>query len=96
MGRYYVKNQTVLANCGTKDEPVWIPGVVIELTFDQYRPYQVRLESKSDGRNTWYFPTSLIIDDNRRNRRNKGVALRSQPNHSLQTDLADEAAELEC
>lgn len=75
MGRYYVKGQEVLANCGTKDEPDWIPGIVIELTFCQYRPYQVRLEKESAGKNVWYFPAGLIIDDNRRNRKNKGVSI---------------------
>jgi hypothetical protein len=73
MGRYYVKNQPVLASCGTKDEPDWIPGTVTDLTFCQYRPYRVTLERESDGKMAWNFPASLIIDDNRRNRRNKGV-----------------------
>lgn len=77
MGRYYVKDQEILANCGTRDEPDWIPGVVIELIFDQCRPYQVKLEQASDGNDTWYFPPFCIIDDNRRNRRNKDVPVKS-------------------
>jgi len=78
MGRYYVKNQAVLANCGTRDEPDWIPGIVIELTFDQYRPYRVKLEQESDDKDTWYFPSLFVIDDNRRNRRNKNVPQESR------------------
>lgn len=49
MGRYYVKDQHVLANCGTREEPEWIPGIVEELTFSQYRPYGIRLERESWG-----------------------------------------------
>lgn len=75
--RYYVKDQKVLANCGTRDEPDWIPGKVIEtadrLLVGNSHPYRVRLERESDGKDTWCFPASFIIADNRRNRRNKGL-----------------------
>ena len=73
MSRYYVKGQEILANCGTREKPDWIPGVVTELLFSQYQPYEVKLERKSDGEDTWYFSAFLIIDDNRRNRKNKGL-----------------------
>ena len=79
MGRYYVKDQEILANCGTRDVPDWISGIVIELTFDQHRPYQVRLERASDGDDTWYFPPSCIIDDNPQNRRNKSISAKLTP-----------------
>ena len=70
--RYYVKDQPVLANCGDRHDPDWIPGVVINVDFS-HRPYQIELERPSDGQTIWYFAASLVIDDNKRNRRRKGL-----------------------
>lgn len=72
--RYYVKGQTILANCGTKDAPNWMPGTITDTIISQYYPYEVELEQECDGNKIWYFPASCIVDDNRRNRRNKGLA----------------------
>lgn len=70
--RVYVKDQRVLANCGTKDAPDWIPGVVIER--DDFgrggnRPCLVKLDRPSDGSDQWYFPDNSLVQDNARNRR---------------------------
>jgi len=67
--RYYAKGQNVLANCGTKEEPEWIPGVVLSSHCGYGRPYQIKLEQENDGLDTWYFPTNLVINDTRRNRK---------------------------
>lgn len=70
--RVYVKGQRVLANCGTKDKPDWIPGVVVEREdFGRggNRPCRVKLDVPSDDRDEWYFPDNSLVQDNSRNRR---------------------------
>ena len=72
--RFYVKGQQVIANCGTKEEPEWIPGIVLEVYPYAARPYEIKLEQPSEGARTWYFGPYYVIDDNPRNRHRKGLA----------------------
>lgn len=72
-GRYYNIDQRVLANCGTRKEPEWIPGIVIDIEKTHgavTRPYQIRLERMSDGRTVWWFPPGMVAKDTPANRRN--------------------------
>lgn len=75
--RYYTAGQFVLANCGTRQEPEWIPGRVIEvypLYYDGItHPYRIELERESDGKTTWNFPPSFVMADTPRNRRRHGI-----------------------
>ena len=69
----YVIGERVLANCGTRKQPDWIPGLVIDRQISQYQPVMVRLDEESDGETEWNFPDSYLIADNKRNRKRKGL-----------------------
>jgi hypothetical protein len=52
----------------------YAPGVVTDYVMAPGgRPYEVTLDKKSDGLRIWYFGTLHVVDDNRRNRRNRIV-----------------------
>lgn len=70
---YYDIGQKVLA-CVSVDK--WAPG---EVTGKQSgrgeRPYEVTLDGPDEGKRVWYFNTRSVIEDNTRNRRNKGLPI---------------------
>lgn len=76
--RYYPKDTKVLANCGTRKEPEWIPGIVLERLFNlrsgEDRHYVELERNDSDGKNKYWFSLSYLMEDNPRNRKRKGVA----------------------
>ena len=73
--RYYDDGERVLANCGSRTEPRWQPGLVLEREGAPYSrdSVLVRLDREDDGRQEWYFTDLLLIRDNARNRRAKGL-----------------------
>ena len=75
--RVYAVGENVLANCGTKKQPDWIPGIVISREIGQ-KPCYVKLTRPSDGSDEWFFPDSFLIQDVKRNRRKHGIAEREE------------------
>jgi hypothetical protein len=72
--KYFKVGQNVLANCGSRRHPDWIPGTVTEVTDSVNYPYRVRLERPSDGKDEWYFPKVSIKSDTPRNRRKERLS----------------------
>lgn len=71
--RYYHKDQRILANCGTRREPDWIPGIVVEDHDDgsawTTNPYVVELDEESDGKTRWCFGRYYLMQDTPQNRK---------------------------
>ncbi len=80
--RYYPKGTKVIANCGVNGlETEWIPGEVLEREFVPYsgERHLVKLERKaSTGKDTYYFSIGLLVEDNPRNRRKRGLKPQEQ------------------
>lgn len=72
-GKHYRLNQRVLANCNTFDSPIWKLGEIIDLTGNEYRPYQVKLDEAFEGKDVYYFPKSCIKSASVRNLRELGL-----------------------
>lgn len=66
----------VIANCGTRKNPEWITGEVVETAWYMgEQRYCVKLvQCDKDGKDVYWFPGSLLIADTVRNRLRKGVA----------------------
>lgn len=74
--RYYPAGTRVLANCGSRKNPEWIPGVVIihEFVVRLGERHFVKLAHvDKDGKDEYWFPVGCLIEDNPRNRRNKNI-----------------------
>lgn len=82
--RYYPKGTKVIANCGVDAnslETEWIPGEVLEREFKPYlgERHLVKLERRdSDGKDIYYFTVGLLVEDNPRNRRKRGLKPQEQ------------------
>lgn len=60
--RIFQIGERVLANCGTRNMPQWIHGVVLDVydTNSLARPYQIKLDRANGGKTVWFFPVSYV------------------------------------